>query len=119
MTLAGLSIGYRIDTATGDGTTSQGRDQTYGLPPLSLRVLSLVAGSARDIRDATTMTFADLDARRFRARTFGMAGWFVYALAAGVAALGLARLYRAMRAPVAAASVTTVSSGAVLKAAAP
>ena len=118
VTLAGLSIGYRIDTATADGTTSQGRDQTYGLPPLSLRVISLVPGSARDIRDATTMTFADLDARRFRARTFGMAGWFFYALAAGVAALGLARLYRAMRAPSTAVSVTTVSSGAVLKAAA-
>ena len=118
VTLAGLSIGYRLDTSTGDGTTSQGRDQTYALPPLSLRVLSLVAGSARDIRDTSSMTFADLDARRFRARTFGMAGWFLYALAAGVAALALARFYRAMRSPVTAATVTTVSGGAVLKAAA-
>ena len=118
VTLAGLSIGYRLDTSTGDGTTSQGRDQTYALPPLSLRVLSLVAGSARDIRDTSSMTFADLDARRFRARTFGMAGWFLYALAAGVAALALARFYRAMRSPVTATTVTTVSGGAVLKAAA-
>ncbi|MBP7777406.1 MAG: hypothetical protein KA371_09780 [Acidobacteria bacterium] len=118
VTLAGLSIGYRLDTATADGTTSQGRDQTYGLPPLTVRVIALVAGSARDIRDSTSMTFTDLDARRFRARTFGMAGWFFYALAAGVAALGLARLYRAMRAPAASRAVATVSSGAVLKAAA-
>ncbi|MBL8139086.1 MAG: hypothetical protein JNL48_20865 [Acidobacteria bacterium] len=118
VTLAGLSIGYRLDTATADGTTSQGRDQTYALPPLSLRVLSLVAGSARDIRDSTSMTFADLDARRFRARTFNMAGWFLYGLAAAVAALGLARLYRAMRSPAAATTVTSVSGGAVLKAAA-
>lgn len=118
VTLAGLSLGYRLDTATADGTTSQGRDQTYGLPPLTVRVIALVAGSARDIRDSTSMTFADLDARRFRARTFGMAGWFFYALAAGVAALGLARLYRAMRAPAASRAVATVSSGAVLKAAA-
>jgi hypothetical protein len=117
ITLAGLSIGYRLDTSTGDGTTSQGRDQTYALPPLSLRVLSLVAGSARDIRDTSSMTFADLDARRFRARTFGMAGWFLYALAAGVAALALARFYRAMRSPATAAAITTVSGGAVLKAA--
>lgn len=118
VTLAGLSIGYRLDTATADGTTSQGRDQTYGMPPLTVRVIALVAGSARDIRDSTSMTFTDLDARRFRARTFGMAGWFFYALAAGVAALGLARLYRAMRAPAASRAVATVSSGAVLKAAA-
>lgn len=117
VTLAGLSIGYRIDTATADGTTSQGRDQTYGLPPLTLRVLSLVAGSARDIRDSTSMTFADLEARRFRARTLGMAGWFFYALAGAVAAFGGARLYRALRAP-STAVVSTVSGQTVLKAAA-
>ncbi len=118
VTLAGLSIGYRLDTATADGTTSQGRDQSYALPPLTLRVISLVAGSARDIRDSTSITFADLDARRFRARTYGMAGWFFYALAAAVAALGLARFYRTLRTPAAARTVTAVSSGAVLKAAA-
>lgn len=114
--LAGLSIGYRMDTATGDGTTSQGRDQTYGLPALSIRVLSLVAGDARDIRDTAAMTFSDLETRRFRARALGMAGWFFYALAFGVAALGLVRMYSAVRAP-AAARVTTVSGYAVLKAA--
>ncbi len=114
--LAGLSIGYRMDTATGDGTTSQGRDQTYGMPALSIRVLSLVAGDARDIRDATTMTFADLETRRFRSRALGMAGWFLYALAFGVAALGLVRMYSAMRTP-AAARVTSVSGYAVLRAA--
>jgi hypothetical protein len=72
--LAGLSIGYRIDTSTTDGTTSQGRDQSYGLPALSIRVLSLVAGDARDIRDASSLTLADLETRRFRARHGGDAG---------------------------------------------
>ncbi|MEP7116472.1 MAG: hypothetical protein ABI880_02750 [Acidobacteriota bacterium] len=114
--LAGLSLGYRMDTSTGDGTTSQGRDQTYNLAPLTIRVLSLVAADARDIRDATSMTFADLEARRFRARALSMAGWFFYALAAGVTALGVVRMYTAVRAPVA-AQVTTVSGRAVLKAA--
>lgn len=117
VSLAGLSISYRIDTSTGDGTTSQGRDQTYALPPLTVRVLSLVAGGARDIRDATTLTFADLDARRFRARTLGMAGWFFYALAGAVVALGLARFYRAMRAPAKASAVAGVSAPSVLAAA--
>ena len=114
--LAGLAIGYRIDTSTTDGTTSQGRDQSYNLPALSIRVLSLVAGDARDIRDASSLTLADLETRRFRARALSMAGWFFYALAAGVAAFGLVRMYTAMRAP-AAARVTTVSGGAVLRAA--
>ncbi len=112
--LAGLSIGYRMDTSTADGTTSQGRDQVYGLPALSIRVLSLVAGDARDIRDTTAMTFADLETRRFRSRALGMSGWFLYALAVGVAALGLVRMYTAMRAP-AAARVTAVSGPAVLQ----
>jgi len=118
VTLAGLSLGYRIDSSTSSGATSQGRDQTYVMPPLGIRVLSLVYGGARDIRDTTSMTFASLDQRRFRASAFGMAGWFFYALAAAVAALGLASLYRTMRSPAVAVAVPTVTGGAVLKAAA-
>lgn len=118
LSLSGLTINYRIDTATKDGTTSQGRDLSYNLPPLTMRVLSLVAGSARDIRDATTLTFADLEARRFRARSLGMAGWFFYAMAGAVTLLGLARLYKAMRAPARAVAEVGVSEPAVLAAAA-
>lgn len=118
LSLAGLTISYRIDTSTSDGTTSQGRDLTYNLPPLTLRVLSLVAGSSRDIRDATTLTFADLEARRFRSRSLNLAGWFFYGLAGAVTLLGLARLYKAMRAPARAVAEVGVSEPAVLAAAA-
>jgi hypothetical protein len=117
VSLAGLTIGYRIDMATEDGATSQGRDQTYGLPPLTVRVLSLVAGSARDIRDATTMTFGDLEQRRFRAQALRLGGWFFYGLAAAVAALGLARLIAALRSPARATVVASVPGSAVLRAA--
>lgn len=117
VSLAGLSISYRIDTSTADGTTSQGRDQTYALPPLTVRVLSLVAGAARDIRDATSMTFGDLEARRFRAQTLSLGGWFFYGLAGAVALLGLARLVKAMRSPVKATATPKVSGAAVLRAA--
>lgn len=117
VSLSGLSIGYRIDTSTADGTTSQGRDQTYALPPLTVRVLSLVAGSARDIRDATTMTFGDLEARRFRAQSLRLGGWFLYGLAGAVALLGLARLVKAMRSPVRATVASSISGAAVLRAA--
>ncbi|MEZ5419908.1 MAG: hypothetical protein R2708_21545 [Vicinamibacterales bacterium] len=117
VSLAGLAITYRIDTSTSDGTTSQGRDQSYGMPPLTVRVLSLVAGSARDIRDATTLTFGDLEARRFRARSLDMAGWFFYALAAGVAALGLARAYRGLRTPAKVTAEAGIGGAAVLAAA--
>lgn len=112
--LQGLTIGYRIDTATGEGTTSQGRDQTYVLPALTIRVLSLVANDARDIRDATSLTFGDLESRRFRARVLRILGWLAYALAGAVAALGLAKLYAGMRVP-AAATTNLVSDRAILK----
>jgi hypothetical protein len=114
VSLAGLALTYRIDTLTSDGTTSQGRDQTYGLPALALRVLSLVPGGARDIRDATTLTFGDLESRRFRARTLGILGWVLYALAGAVVAMAVVRAYGALGAPAKARS-SLVSGRAILQ----
>jgi hypothetical protein len=114
VSLAGLTITYRIDTLTREGTTSQGRDQTYALPALAVRVLSLVPGGARDIRDATTLTFADLEARRFRSRALGIVGWVLYALAGAVVALAIVRAYRALGVPAKARS-SLVSGRAILQ----
>src|SRR5438093_7800285 len=44
-------IHYRINSTIAANTASQGRDRVYLLPPLSVRVLSLVPGDAPDIRD--------------------------------------------------------------------
>ena len=114
VSLAGLALTYRIDTLTNEGTTSQGRDQSYSLPALSLRVLSLVPGAARDIRDASTLTFADLESRRFRARALGILGWVLYALAGAVLALAAVRAYGGLGAPAKARS-TLVSGRAILQ----
>ncbi len=114
VSLAGLAISYRIDTLTSEGTTSQGRDLSYNLPALSLRVLSLVPGAARDIRDASSLTFADLEERRFRARALGIVGWVSYALAAAVAALAAVRAYGALGTPAKARS-SLVSGRAILQ----
>ncbi len=114
VSLAGVTITYRIDTLTSEGTTSQGRDQSYGLPALALRVLSLVPGGARDIRDASALTFADLEARRFRARSLGILGWVLYALAAAVVALAVVRAYGALGMPAKARS-SLVSGRAILQ----
>lgn len=97
--LAGIQLTYRIDTLTSEGTTSQGRDQSYVLPALAIRVLSLVPTAARDIRDSSALTFADLEARRFRARALGILGWVLYALAAAVGVLALVRAYGGLGAP--------------------
>jgi hypothetical protein len=114
VSLAGQQLAYRIDTLTSEGTTSQGRDQSYVLPALALRVLSLVPGAARDIRDASTLTFADLEARRFRARVLSILGWVLYALGGAVAALALVRAYSGLGAPARPRS-TLVSGRAILR----
>ena len=114
VSLAGQQLTYRIDTLTSEGTTSQGRDQSYVLPALALRVLSLVPGGARDIRDASTLTFADLEARRFRARVLSILGWVFYALGGAVAALALVRAYSGLGAPARRRS-TLVSGRAILQ----
>ena len=51
----GVTVTYNLQTAGG----TQGRDQTYMLPALPMRILSLVPRSASDIRDASGQTFAD------------------------------------------------------------
>src|SRR5882672_6146627 len=44
-------ISYRVQSKVGQKTAIQGRDQTYMLPPQSIRVMSLVPADASDIRD--------------------------------------------------------------------
>ena len=74
----------------------QGRDQTYVLPPQSVRVLSLVPADATDIRDTAGETFADLDQRAFRANLLTIIGGVLFALAGLMALLALVRLVRAL-----------------------
>ena len=45
VSLAGLALTYRIDTLTNEGTTSQGRDQTY--EPAGAVAAGAVAGARR------------------------------------------------------------------------
>ncbi len=72
--LAGVTIKYRIQSQSGDGTTLEGLERTYELPALSVRVLSLVPADASDIRDAPPDTFVDLDDAAFRARMLTTGG---------------------------------------------
>jgi len=92
-------ISYRVQSKTGQGTSIEGRDQTYVLPALSMRVLSLVPSDANDIRDAGTETFNDLDQRGFRASLLTVIGGILFALAALLAILALVRLVAKFRKP--------------------
>ncbi len=63
-----------------------------------MRVLSLVPRAVADIRDASTMTFGDIEAARFRATVARVASWIALAFALVFAALALVRASRPFRA---------------------
>jgi hypothetical protein len=98
----------------GRAETIEGRDQTYLLPPLSMRLLSLVPSDASDIRDAAAETFADLDQRAFRASLLVVVGGVLFALAALVAVLTIVRAFVRSRKPTAAAD-RLIGDGAILR----
>lgn len=96
-------ISYRVQSKTGQGTSIEGRDQTYVLPALSLRVLSLVPSDANDIRDAGAETFTEIDQRGFRANLLSVVGGILFALAGLLAILALVRIIGRFRKPTEAA----------------
>jgi len=59
-----VKITYHIQSSIGGGST--GRDQTYQLPPITMRIASLVPAKNADIRDSASNTFADIENRRVR-----------------------------------------------------
>jgi hypothetical protein len=88
-----LNVTYNIQASGG----SQGRDQTYVLPALPVRVASLVPKDASDIRDAATEGFAAVDARRYRATNATVAGGILFALAGVLVLLAGARAFGRVR----------------------
>jgi hypothetical protein len=78
VTIPALTVTYNLQEK---GTGSQGRDQQYILPPLPMRILSLVPRSGDDIRDASGQTFASIESRRFRASLATTTAWVSFAFA--------------------------------------
>ncbi len=77
-----LDIPYRLETASLQGEKTVGEPQTYRLPPLKLRVESLVPRETSDIRDASGVTFGDSGALRFQAKIAFLVGGFLILLSA-------------------------------------
>jgi hypothetical protein len=90
-----LTVTYSLRSA---GAGSEGRDQTYLLPPLPMRVESLVPRAATDIRDASTLTFGDVEDRRFTSTLALVAAWIAFAFAAVLAGLAVVRAAGRVRA---------------------
>ncbi len=92
-----LPIQYKIRSRVNAGAALEGRDLTYVMPALPIKVLSLVPSEATDIRDGSDASFAAADTLRFRASLFRIAGsaLAVVALIVGLWVLGpWARLTR-------------------------
>jgi hypothetical protein len=85
-----LTVTYNIQSP-GAGS-SEGRDQTYLLPALPMRVLSIVPRTAADIRDASGQTFANIESRRFRSTAALVGASIAFAFAAVLAAFALVHL---------------------------
>jgi len=107
-------IQSRIGQKAGTAEAIAGRDQTYLLPPLAMRLLSLVPADASDIRDSGHETFADVDRRSFRANVFTVVGGVLFTLAALIAVLTIVRLLLRARKPSTAAE-RLVSDSTILR----
>jgi hypothetical protein len=98
VSLPETKLSYHVQTKMGERQAAlQGRDQTYLLPPQSVRVMSLVPADATDIRDTAGETFGDLDQRAFRANLFAIIGSVLFTLAGLMALLALVRVARRYR----------------------
>ena len=116
MSLPALQLTYRIESrVSGNSTVAsvQGRDVAYVLPPLSLRVLSLVPDAAIDIREAPIATFDEIANRAFRGTVLRVAAAIAFVAAALVAALALVGIARRRRAA-SAAPGRVVPDGVIL-----
>jgi hypothetical protein len=74
-----LEIRYHIGLVTNKDTVTPGKERTCVLPPLPMRIQSLVPIGADAIRDAGSETFGDIERRRMNAIiAFIAAGIFLF-----------------------------------------
>jgi hypothetical protein len=92
-----LVISYRVHSRVGAAAKLEGRDLSYVLPAMPIRVLSLVPADATDIRDASEASLATVDAWRSRSRLFQLLALALAALAAVMLVLALVPLARQAR----------------------
>lgn len=89
-----LTISYRVHSRVGAAATLEGRDLSYVMPMMPIKVLSLVPADATDIRDASEASLAAVDSLRFRSSLFQVLTLTFGALAAVMVVLALIPLAR-------------------------
>ena len=111
-----VTLSYRTQSRAADGTATEGIERKHELPPLAVRVLSLVPADARDIREAPVPTLAELDDAAFRARALTAAGGTLLGVGGLMLAVALVARVTGSRAP-ARARPAALSEAKVLSAA--
>jgi len=89
-----VTVTYNLKSA---GAESTGRDQSYVLPALPMRILSLVPKAATDIRDASSLTFAEVESRRYYSTAARVASIIALVFAAVFAVLAILRFTQRFR----------------------
>jgi len=92
--LPAVTVTYNLKAAGADST---GREQSYVLPALPMRILSLVPKAAGDIRDASSLTFAEIESRRYYATAGRVAAAIALVFAAVFALLAVLRFAQRFR----------------------
>lgn len=92
-----LEIGYSIAVGPPGGNVQLGRERTYVLPALPMKILALVPARADDIEEVTAHSFASIERRRSRAAMAFLVGCGLLAAGALCLLLFLGSAFRAMR----------------------
>lgn len=85
-------IHYRVNSRVSQNAALQGKDNTYELPVLEVRLLSTVPNDASDIRDSGSESFGILETLGFRASVLEIIAIAAAALGALIVLLSLVRL---------------------------
>jgi hypothetical protein len=93
-----LEIPFSIAVGPAGGTVQMGRERTYVLPALPLKILSLAPGPASDIEEVAAHSFAAIESRQGRAALATLVGGGLLAAGGLCVLLFLASVWRSLRA---------------------
>lgn len=89
-----LEISYRVESQVAGGESAQGREQSYSLPAVSVRLISLVPDDTTDIREPAAMPFTAIEDRESRANLLQTIASVLFGLAAVVVVVMLVSMVR-------------------------
>jgi hypothetical protein len=95
--LPNLVIPYRINSRIPGNASQEGRELSYLLPPMFLRVVSTVPDDAEDIRDTPDVTFSSIEALRSRAGLMDLVALIFTGLGSVMVLLAVAGLFTGRR----------------------